>query len=145
MIGWKDNLNIKMIFVIFSRKMIYTLVWLSNICKKGRNIMLCIMFRIVFLPISTPCSHIIKKKYCTNKLQRPNMQNKSYSCQRKCRYNRFIDLLFNTLCIMLKNCRTYLKNLAAWTPQDFKNMFDHFSTLRLEKLRGSEVFLFNAH
>ena len=28
--------------------------------------MLCIMFRIVFLPISSPCSHIIKNTALTN-------------------------------------------------------------------------------
>ena len=31
--------------------------------------------------------------------------------------------------IMLKNGQTYFKNLAVFTPQDFKSMFGHFSTL----------------
>ena len=31
--------------------------------------------------------------------------------------------------IMLKNGQTYFKNLAVFTPQDFKIMFGHFSTL----------------
>ena len=30
---------------------------------------------------------------------------------------------------MLKNGQTYFKNLAVFTPQDFKSMFGHFSTL----------------
>ena len=30
---------------------------------------------------------------------------------------------------MLKNGQTYLKNLAVFTPQDFKGNFGHFSTL----------------
>ena len=32
-------------------------------------------------------------------------------------------------CIMLKNGQTYFKNLAVFTPQDFKSMFGHFSIL----------------
>ena len=31
--------------------------------------------------------------------------------------------------ILLKKDQTYFKNLAVITPQDFKGMFDHFSTL----------------
>ena len=30
---------------------------------------------------------------------------------------------------MLKNGQTYFKNFAVFTPQDFKSMFGHFSTL----------------
>ena len=29
---------------------------------------------------------------------------------------------------MLKNGQTYVKNLAAFTPQDFQSIFGHFST-----------------
>ena len=30
---------------------------------------------------------------------------------------------------MLKNCQTYIKNLAVFTPQDFYSLFGHFSAL----------------
>ena len=30
---------------------------------------------------------------------------------------------------MLKNGQTYFKNLAVFTPQDFKSLFGYFSTL----------------
>ena len=37
-------------------------------------------------------------------------------------------------CIMLHNGQTYFKNLAWWTPQDFKSMFGHFTTLYMKGL-----------
>ena len=36
---------------------------------------------------------------------------------------------------MLKNSQTYFKNLMVPTPQDFKSMFGHFSTLWKKKLK----------
>ena len=36
---------------------------------------------------------------------------------------------------MLKNGQTNFKNLAVFTPQDFKSMFNHFSTLRNKGLK----------
>ena len=37
-------------------------------------------------------------------------------------------------CIMFKNCQTYFENLGVFMPQDFKSMFDHFSTLCMKVL-----------
>ena len=39
---------------------------------------------------------------------------------------------------MLKNGQTYIKNIAVFTPQDFKSMFGHFSTLCNKGLRQIE-------
>ena len=36
--------------------------------------------------------------------------------------------------IMLKNCQIYLKNQVVFSSQDFKSMFDYFSTLRRKVL-----------
>ena len=36
--------------------------------------------------------------------------------------------------IKLKNGQTYFKNLASFTPPNFKSMFDHFSTLCMKGL-----------
>ena len=44
-------------------------------------------------------------------------------------------------CIMLQNSQTYFKNLAVFTPQDFKSMFDHFTTLCTKGLKTTEVSL----
>ena len=42
-------------------------------------------------------------------------------------YKVFFNLTL--YCIMLKNGQTYFKNLAVFTPHNFKSMFGHFSTL----------------
>ena len=36
--------------------------------------------------------------------------------------------LLTLSCIMLKNCQSYFKSLAVFTPQNFKRTFCHFST-----------------
>ena len=42
---------------------------------------------------------------------------------------------------MLKNGQTYFKNLAVWTPQDFLNMFNHYSTLCMKEIKKF-IFVF---
>ena len=42
----------------------------------------------------------------------------------------FLKALTLLPCIILKNGQTHLKNLAVWTLQDFKIMFDHVSILK---------------
>ena len=37
---------------------------------------------------------------------------------------------------MLKNGQIYIKHFAAFTPQDFKIMFGHFSTLCMTGLKA---------
>ena len=39
------------------------------------------------------------------------------------------------LCLMLKNCQTYLKHLAAQKPPNFWSMSDHFSVLCMTGLK----------
>ena len=59
-------------------------------------------------------------------------------------HNRFLLFLFvlNPENIILKNGRTYCKNLALQAPEDFKNMLDHFSTLCIKGLISNQ-FLAN--
>ena len=47
------------------------------------------------------------------------------------------SLLLTFSLIMLKNGQTCFKNLAVFTPQDFKSMSDHFSTLWMKGLATS--------
>ena len=50
----------------------------------------------------------------------------------------FLQILMTILTlyfIMLQNGEIYFKNLAVFTPQDFKSMFDHFATLRNKGLK----------
>ena len=41
----------------------------------------------------------------------------------------------------LKYGQTYFKNLALFTPQNFKSMFVHFSTLCMERLKEEDSAL----
>ena len=46
---------------------------------------------------------------------------------------RFVDCLTFS-CIMLNNGQAYYKNLAVFTPQDFKSMFGLFTTICIKRL-----------
>ena len=48
----------------------------------------------------------------------------------------FLIILLTLSCMMLKNGQTYFKNLVVFTPQDFKSMFEHFSTSCMKGLKG---------
>ena len=43
--------------------------------------------------------------------------------------------------IMMENGHTYFENLAVFTPQDFKNMFDHFSSLCMKEFQKLSVLV----
>ena len=49
-----------------------------------------------------------------------------------------ICILSTLSCILLLNGQTYFKNLAMFKPQDFENMFGHFTTLCM---KGSKELL----
>ena len=46
---------------------------------------------------------------------------------------------------MLKNGRTYCKNFAVLTPQDFKSIFNHFSILYMKGLTVGLINIFLSH
>ena len=43
------------------------------------------------------------------------------------------------------NGRIYFKNLAVLTPQDFKSMFGHFTTLCMKEFKGDGNFICLMH